>query len=244
MGSTVFITGSNRGIGKAILQAFAEAGYDIIAHARQRNEDFEQLMRELSIKNQVQIKTVFFDMQNSDEMKNTIQKIFKDGVLVDVLVNNAGIAHAGLFQMTSMKTVRNVFDVNYFAHLELTQLLLRQMLKKKSGCIINIASIAGMDFQPGNCAYGASKAALIAWTKTLAAEVGQFGVRVNAVAPGLTDTDLAAQMGERAKHDTMQFSSMKRLALPNEIADVVLYLATKKASYINGQVLRVDGGLI
>jgi len=244
MGSTVFITGSNRGIGRAILQAFAEAGYDIVAHARQRNEDFEQSMRELSIRNQIKIRPVFFDMQNSDEMKNTIQKIIKDGVQVDVLVNNAGIAHAGLFQMTSMKTVRNVFDVNYFSHLELTQLLVRQMLKKKSGCIINIASIAGMDFQPGNCAYGASKAALIAWTKTLAAEVGQFGVRVNAVAPGLTDTDLAAQMGEKAKHDTMQFSAMKRLALPNEIADVVFYLATEKASYINGQVLRVDGGLI
>lgn len=243
MSKTVLITGSNRGIGNAIVHNFAQNGHNIIAHSRKQTESFEIEMQTLAENNNVNIKLIYFDMKNSEAMKVAIKGLIKEGIQIDILINCVGIAHAGLFQMTTMQTIRDVFDVNFFSHLDLTQLLLRQMVKRKSGCIVNISSIAGMDFEPGNCAYGTSKAAIIAWTRTLAAEIAQFGIRVNAVAPGLTNTELAKQMGDKAKEDTLSCTTLKRLANPEEIADVVAYLASEKSSYINGQIIRVDGGL-
>jgi 3-oxoacyl-[acyl-carrier protein] reductase len=161
-----------------------------------------------------------------------------------VLVNNAGVAHGGLFQMTSMDTIRQVFEVNFFSVLQLTQSVVRLMQKKKSGSIINMASVAGIDLQSGNIAYGVSKAALIAATKTLAAELGSSGIRVNAIAPGLTDTDMADSMEKEARQNMIAKTSLKRLALPTEIANVAVFLASDMSSFITGSVLCADGGSI
>ena len=146
--------------------------------------------------------------------------------------------------MTPVSIVRGVFDVNFFAQLELTQLILRRMTRQKSGAIVNIGSIAGLDLSAGNIAYGASKAALMACTQTLAAEVGSLGVRVNAVAPGLTDTAMATQMEKRAETRMIENSAMRRLATVEEIAQVVLFLASDAASFVNGQVIPVNGGRV
>jgi 3-oxoacyl-[acyl-carrier protein] reductase len=199
-------------------------------------------MNELADLHGVKVHPVFFDLSDTESMKAEVKKILGGGVRVDVLVNNAGVAHGGLFQMTPISKVREVFDVNFFAQLEMMQLLVRHMIRNQSGSIINVSSIAGIDLHAGNIAYGVSKTALIAATKTIAAEVGAHGVRVNAVAPGLTKTDMFDEMEVKARTQMMDQSSMKRLAEIFEIAKAIAFLASDSASFINGHVLRVDGG--
>lgn len=241
-GKTAFITGTNRGLGEAFVVEFAKNGVNVLAHARRETPEFLEKIDGISRKYGVSITPVFFDMTDSDAMKKGVRAIIAAKIPVDVLVNNAGIAHGGLFQMTAISKIREVFDINLFSHMELTQLFLRYMIKNGGGSIINVASITGEDLNIGNCAYGVSKAAMIAFTKTLAAETASLGVRVNAVSPGLTETDMAAQMEENASKRMISESAMKRLAKPEEVAKMILFLATDNASFINGQIIRVDGG--
>lgn len=241
-GKTALITGTNRGIGKAMVEEFAKNGADVIAHARKETPEFMRMIADVSQKYGISVTPVFFDMTDAEAMKNAVRKIIADKTPVDILVNNAGVAHGGLFQMTAMSKIREVFEINLFSHMTLTQLLLRYMIKRGGGSIINVASISGMDLLEGNCAYGVSKAALIAFTKTLAAECGANGVRVNAVSPGLTDTDMGDQMKPENGNKMVEVCAMKRKARPEEIAKVAVFLASEEASFVNGQILRVDGG--
>lgn len=242
MNKTAFITGTNRGLGKAFAEAFADAGYNLITHARRESEEFIGWCHNISNNKSISVTPVFFDMTDSQAMKSSIKDLISKKIPVNVLVNSAGIAHGGLFQMTSISTIRQVFDVNLFAAMELSQTLLRYIVKCGGGSIINVSSISGIDLLAGNCAYGVSKAALIAFTKTLAAECGSNGVRVNAIAPGLADTDMAKQMEEEAGKNMILSNAMKRLARPEEIAEAAVWLASDKASFVNGSVIRIDGG--
>lgn len=241
---TVLITGSNRGIGNAILEKFASEGLNVIAHSRQKSDEFEIYLDKLKKKYNINVSPIYFDLTNTNEMTDAIKILFKNKIKIDILVNSAGRAHGGFFQMTPVSNIRDIFDINLFAQMELTQLILKIMTRQKSGSIINIASIAGIDLKAGNCAYGVSKAALIAWTKTLAVETAKSNIRVNAVAPGLTNTRMAEQMEDKAGKEMVAASSMNRLAHPEEIANAVLFLASDNASFINGQVIRVDGGMV
>jgi 3-oxoacyl-[acyl-carrier protein] reductase len=235
---TVFITGTARGIGRATLQVFAENGYNGIAHARKASREFEDHIAALSERCGVTIEPVCFDMRDREAMKKCVGALKKAKTQIDVLVNNAGISHGGLFQMTRTETIRDVFEVNLFAQMELTQLILKIM--PATGSIINVASTAGRAPGRGNCAYGVSKAALIAFTRALAAEFPN-GPRVNAVAPGLTDTDMAAELQQQAGF-ALQESMSGRWADPREIAEAILFLSSAGASFIHGQTLCVDGG--
>ena len=241
-GKTALVTGSGRGIGRVMVESFVQNGADVIAHARRDTAEFRDWCATLTARYGVSVIPVFFDLTDSVTMKAAVRALITAKVPVNVLVNNAGMAHGGLFQMTSLDKIREVFEVNLFAHMELTQQLLRYIIKCGGGSIINMGSVLGQDLPAGSCAYGVSKAALMAFTQTLAAECGPLGVRVNALAPGLTKTDMAGQMEAKAEQTMLNQCAMKRLALPEEIANAAVFLASDKASFINGQIVRVDGG--
>jgi Dehydrogenases with different specificities (related to short-chain alcohol dehydrogenases) len=176
-------------------------------------------------------------------VKEGIKAIKSLKIPIDILVNNAGMGHLALLAFTKISDIHNVFQVNYFSQMMVTQGLLGLLSKSKNGSIINIASIAGIDGEIGNSVYGATKASMILFTKVLSKEVANSNVRVNAIAPGLTETDFSIGMGEKATQFMEQKSLMHRLAKPDEVANVALFLASDDASFITGQVVRVDGGV-
>lgn len=241
---TVLVTGSNGGIGRAVTEKFAENGYYIVAHTRRDTVEFDEFLIGLEKKYGIKTYKVIFDVTDSCAMKSEILRIRKEKIEIDTLVNCAGTAGGNLLVITSMKEIRQIFDVNLFAYMELAQMLIKPMIRKKQGSIVNIASFEGINLYPGNSAYGVSKAAVIAWTKVLAKEVGDFGVRINAVAPGFVDTKMARHTGEQERNKMLEDSAFKRLAAPKEIADAVYFLSSDSASFITGEVIRVDGGMI
>lgn len=242
-GKTAVITGCNRGIGRAILETFAANGAHAFACVRQETANILQTARELSDQYSVEIIPVYFDLADDNQIKAGIKEVTSYKKNIDILVNNAGVAHGGLLQMTSIKTIRGVFEINYFSQLLMIQLISKLMIRQKSGSIINIASVAGIDGDAGYCAYGASKSALIFATKSLSKELAQYHIRVNGIAPGLCETDMTFLMESKARDSMISDCAMGRLGKPREIAEAVLFLASDLSSFITGQIIRVDGGI-
>lgn len=238
------VTGSNRGIGNAVMKELCERGQNVIAHSRCERENFINEIRELREIYHIDIEPIYFDMTDSKKMGLEIKKIIAEGKQIDTLINCAGIASFSFFPLTKISEIRKVFDNNLFSIMEITQLLVKQMIKRKKGCIVNISSIAGIDVQTNNSAYGVSKAAVNAFTKGLAMELGQFNIRVNAVAPGIVDTDMVKISGEDNYKLLVSNSAMKRAADPKEVAKAVAWICSEEASYVNGQIIRLDGGMI
>lgn len=241
-GKNALVTGTNRGIGKAILETFAYNGINILAHARRETPEFISFIRSVEKKYNIKVIPVYFDITDHEVMKTVLKDLIKSRINIDILVNNAAVPHGGFFQMTPIRKIREIYEINLFSQMEITQIVLKSMMKQKSGSIVNIASIAGLDSKPGNSAYGSSKAAMISWTRILAVECASYGIRVNAIAPGLIETNMAENMEEGAREEVINNSSMKRLGKPEEIANAVLFLASDESSFVNGQVIRVDGG--
>ena len=241
-GKNAILTGANGGIGKAILEAFAKEGVNVWACVRKQQEDFTEYVEKLSKQYGVWIKEIYFDLSCEEEIKQGIKEIISEKAAIDILVNNAGIPYGGLFQMTPMKKLREVFEINYFAQIQIMQLVSRYMMRQKSGSIINMASVGGIEVNEGYLAYGSSKAALIWATQCLAKELGAYHIRVNAVAPGLTDTSMGNYKSQEELQKVIGRTALGRMAEPEEIAQAVLYLASEKASFITGHILRIDGG--
>ena len=236
------ITGANRGIGRETVERFAEAGANIWACARKSSDEFESDMKQVSEKYNVRVKPVYFDMSDSDAVKVAIRKIADEETAVDILVNNAGVPYGGLLMMTPIARLREVFEVNYFSQILMMQLVGRLMIRQKSGVIVNIVSVGGIETNPGYLAYGSSKAALIWATKSISKELAAFGIRVNGVAPGLTKTAMGMYKTEEELNKVIERSSLGRMAAPSEIVNAIEFLASDKASFITGTILNVDGG--
>lgn len=239
----VCITGADGGIGKEITKKFASEGATLILTSIAESDEFSRFIKELIDSYKVNVYPFYFDMSNEEEIKNGLKDIKALKLKINVLINNAGMPHLAILPFTKMVDVKKVFQVNYFAQLQITQGLLGSIAKDGDSVILNAASIAGIDGDIGNCVYGATKASMILFTKVLSKELASSKIRVNAVAPGLTSTAFADAMGDKARASMEQISIMGRMATPQEIANTYFFLATKDASFINGQVVRVDGGV-
>jgi len=241
---TAIITGCNRGIGEKILEKFSSSGANIFACTRKKNSEFESKISELARKYKVKIIPIYFDFADSEEIKSAAKKILDSGEAIDILVNNAGIIDVSIYQMTSIKKLKDMFEINFFSQTIFTQNIIKSMIRNKSGSIINLASITALDGNEGRSAYGASKSALIAQMKTLSKEVGIFNIRVNCIAPGLIDTEMLSKNTPKNIIENMKNKiSLRRVGSPEEIADVALFLSSNLSTYISGQVIRVDGGM-
>jgi 3-oxoacyl-[acyl-carrier protein] reductase len=239
----VIITGCNKGIGKATLEDFAKYGANIFACVRSNSSEFKKFISTLKKKYKVKIYVIKLDLLKKSSISNCVNEIYKINKNIDILVNNAGMLFNSLFQMTSEKQLQEMFQVNYFSQVYLTQIISRGMTKNKTGNIIFVSSTSGINGDYGRFAYSSSKAAILSTVKTLSKELSNYNIRVNAVSPGLTETDL---MLSNTKEDIIKSEiekiSLKRIASTNEIADIILFLASEKSSYINGQNIVADGG--
>ncbi|MDR3355131.1 MAG: SDR family oxidoreductase [Synergistaceae bacterium] len=242
-GKTAVITGCLQGIGRAALEIFAENGADVFACCQREDERFTRDIANLSVTCGVSITPVYFDLLDEEAVKNGARFIQKSKKSVDILVNVAGANFDALFHMVTMEQLKRTFTINFFSQVLFTQYITRLMLKHGSGSVINISSIAALDGNPGQLSYASSKAAIIAATKTMSEELGPKGIRVNALAPGVIKTEMTDAMPDDVRSRMISRSELKRIGLPDEVAGVILYLASDLSKYVTGQVIRVDGGI-
>ncbi len=241
---TAVITGCNRGIGKATLEAFAKNGSNVFAIIRKENKEFQSYCQKLEETYNVTIELFYADFSVEGQVQNVAKEILRKKVPIDVLVNNIGISnHLTSLAMTRMSTIHEAFQINLFSSLLLTQLISKNMMRNKKGSIVFISSSAAYD-GGANIEYSASKAAIVGATRRLALELGSFNIRVNAIAPGLTATDMGNSMNEEDEKIALSMNVMKRKGEPDEIADVVVFLASNMSRFMTGQTVRVDGGLL
>lgn len=243
-GKNAIITGAAGGIGKATVEYFAANGANVWACELRAGEQFERDMADIADKYGVWIEIVYFDVSDEEQVKEAIKQIRSKKCSIDILANVAGIAAASTsFHMTDMAKMKKVFEINFFALTLLTQYVSRLMLRQNYGSIVNIASIAGIDGDPAQYEYAASKAAVIGGTKKLARELAPYNIRVNAIAPGMIQTDMGAKIEDNLRDEILSKVMMKRMGKPEEIAHAIAFVASDMASYMTGQVIRVDGGM-
>jgi len=242
--NTAVVTGCNKGIGKKILEVFSANGATVFACVRNIDEEFKSFLNELKQKFNNQIIPIQFDLNDEKKIKEAANSILTSNKSIDILVNNAATIHTSIFQMTSVKKLKELFEVNFFSQTIFTQYILKSMIKNKRGSIVYISSSSALDGNEGRSAYSSAKAAIIAQAKVLSRELGVHNIRVNSIAPGLTNTDMMKKNHkDEIVNEMVSRISLRRIANPEEIANVVLLLSSDLTSYITGQVIRADGGM-
>ena len=241
---TAVITGCNKGIGKSILEEFSKNGANIFACVRKLDNEFNLLIEELKRKYKNKIFPIEINLSEENSVKEGAKKILLSELNIDILINNAASISSSIFQMTSTTKYKELFDINFHSQVLLTQFMLKSMIKNKKGNIVFISSTSGIDGNEGRSAYVSTKAAIIGQAKVLSREVGRHNIKVNTIAPGLTDTDMMQKnTPEKIIEEVVSKLSLQRVALPKEIANVALFLSSNLSDYITGQVIRVDGGM-
>ena len=239
----IVITGAKGAIGRETCNMLAGNGANIWACMRKQDAETERYLSKISERYSVWIKPVYIELGNRSSMDEGINKILGEKLPIDVLINNAAVAKFGLANLTSIETVREVFEVNFFSQLYITEKISRRMIRNKRGNIINIASVSALENEAGRLAYGGSKAALIYMTKTLANEYKSFGIRVNAIAPGPVETDMMKNYTDEQIEECRALSYDGRVANPEDVANLICFLSSDRSEHINGQVIRIDGGI-
>ena len=243
-GKLVLITGATKGIGLATAKKFAQEGAQLLLNGRNQS-DLDQVKEELTSLSQYEINTFCFDVSDPDQVKNGFQALFKKVKGVDVLVNNAGVLDDALIGMVTPQQIQSVYGANTFGALYCSQYASRLMQRRDGGgSIINISSIIGTNGNEGQAVYGGSKAAVIGMTKSLAKELAPTNIRVNAIAPGFINTDMARSLTEEKFQERIDSIKMNRIGTAEEVAKVALFLASDLSSYVTGQVIGVDGGML
>jgi 3-oxoacyl-[acyl-carrier protein] reductase len=236
---TVIVTGASRGLGRAIAIAFAAEGAPVCVGYRSREHEARQTLDQLAGRGTL----LRFDVTDRAAVAAAFDSVRAERGGIDVLVNNAGVVRDNFVPLMSDDDWHEVLDVNLRGAFTCTKAALAAMIARGGGAIVNIASIAGLRASPGQASYSASKGGLIALTRTLAAELGPRGIRVNAVVPGFLATGMAARMDRRRVEERVSQIALHRVGTAEEAAKVVVFLASNDASYVTGQALAVDGGL-
>ena len=231
----VFISGASRGIGKSIANYFADNDYKVIGTSR---NDFEF---DNKSENLIPIK---LDITSRDDIKECFNELKSKDLLPDILINNAGITSDQIFLKMKDDDWDNVISTNLTGTYNLTKIFIRNMIKNKNGRIINISSVAGLMGNPGQVNYSSSKSALNGFTKSLAKEIGSRKITVNSIAPGFIDTDMTSFLDDDAKNAIIKDIPLKRFGEASDVAELALFLASNEASYITGQTISIDGGLL
>lgn len=241
-GKTVLVTGGSRGIGRSIALLFAKEGANVVINYTNDEESAGGVIKEIEgfgVKG-LAVKANVSKAEEVDEMADKIKENFGR---IDILINNAGITKDGLFIGMKEKDWDKVIEVNLKGVFLCTKAVIRKMVKQKYGRVINISSVVGVVGNPGQVNYSASKAGIIGFTKSLAREVANRNITVNAIAPGFIETDMTRILPEDVKRDMIETIPMKKYGKPEDIANLVIFLSSDKAAYITGQVIHVDGGM-
>ena len=237
------ITGGGRGIGRSICESFAENGCNVAFTYNNSKEAAENLVEELK-KYNVKVKSYKSDASDHDKSVELIDNVISDFERIDVLVNNAGITKDNLLMRMSPSDFKDVVNVNLGSVFNLTKSSIRIFLKQKEGSIINISSIVGVKGNAGQSNYAASKAGIIGFSKSIALELGSRNIRCNVVAPGFIETDMTDSLSDDVLEKWKESIPLKRSGKPNDVGNACVFLASDLSSYITGQVLQVDGGLL
>ena len=243
MDKVAMITGATRGIGKQIALTLANEGYNIVLNYRTENDELFQAKNEIESKN-VNCLTVQGDVTNFEDCKQMIERAINEFGKIDVLINNAGITKDMLLARMKEEDFKQVIDVNLVGTFNMTKNVISYMMKARNGKIINISSVVGIAGNAGQTNYSASKAGIIGFTKSLAKEVASRNILVNAVAPGFIETNMTDVLKQEVKDEIAKNIPLKRMGTPQDVANVVKFLASEDSSYITGQVISVDGGMI
>ncbi len=241
-GKVILVTGASRGIGQATAIALAQNGAQVILHGRTEESLQMTVERIREIKYEPCI--VLYDMTDEAGMKQAIREIKLKFGRLDGLVNNAGVMDEGLLGMIKTEKIQNMLATNVTAVLQQMQYAVKLMMKNETSAIVNMSSIIGINGAEGSTAYSASKAAIIGLTKSAAKELASKNIRVNAVAPGFIETDLTAHYDDKRKEKVLNNIKMHRFGQAKDVANVIVFLLSDLSSYVTGQVIGVDGGMV
>ena len=239
----VLITGGSRGIGKETAKVYAENGYDVAINYVSDKTDVEGIKKEFQDMG-VKCLMVKADVSNEEDVNNMAEKVISEFGKIDVLVNNAGITKDTLLMRMSKEDFDKVIDINLKGTFLVTKAVSKYMMKKRCGSIINLSSVVGVAGNSGQSNYSASKAGIIGFTKSIAKELASRNIRANAVAPGFIETDMTNVLKDEVKESIGNQIPLKRMGTAREVAEVIYFLGTEKSSYITGQVINIDGGMV
>lgn len=239
----ILVTGGSRGIGKAIALKYAKNGYNVVLNYLSDSTDVQKLIEEFK-EYGAEVLCIKADISKSEQVKELVEKAIERFGKIDVLVNNAGITKDTLLMRMKEEDFDRVIDINLKGTFLVTKEVVPYMMKKRNGRIISLSSVVGISGNAGQSNYAASKAGIIGFTKSLAKELASRNIRANCVAPGFIETDMTSVLSDEIKNNISAQIPMKRMGTPEDVANVVYFLGSEESSYVTGQTINIDGGML
>jgi 3-oxoacyl-[acyl-carrier protein] reductase len=241
-GKVALVTGASRGLGRAMAEQLAAAGARVVVVYRAQADAAQQVVDGI-VTAGGEARAIQSDVRSPEAVQEMVRQVQEDWDSIDILVNNAGITRDGLLARMSEADWHDVIETHLTGAFLCSKAVLRRMMRRRWGRIINVSSVAGLAGNAGQCNYAAAKAGLVGFTRALAKEVGARNITVNAVAPGFIETDMTAELAAEWRQEALKLTPLGRFGMPGEVASMVVYLASDAAAFITGQVISLDGGL-